>query len=272
MEGKMRKFLLCLALASIAIGAVALPAHAATKKVFNSVPAQLPGNVASVGFEATQTDGFGDEIRLAPGTRKLKKVAIVMSSWACETGSWTAGCDTTQGATFNETIKLTLYRVNTGDPNLPGAVLASRKRTFAIPFRPSADPTDCSANPTRWYSPEDDACYNGKAFKIVFEFSGLKLPNELVYEVSYNTSTSGDQPHGTRPCQSTVEGCPDDSLNVGAEAGLPARGSDVYPDGVFVDQQTGGDCATDATVSDEFSLDACNWHGFNPLVAFKVKA
>jgi hypothetical protein len=272
MEGKMRKFLVCLALASIAIGMVALPAQAATKKVFNSVPAQLPGNVASVGFEATQTDAIGDEIRLAPGMRKLKKVAIVMSSWACETGSWTAGCDTTQGATFNETIKLTLYRVNTGDPNLPGAVIASRKRTFAIPFRPSADPTDCSANPTRWYSSKDDACYNGKAFKIVFEFSGLKLPDELVYGVSYNTSTSGDQPHGTRPCQSTVEGCPDDSLNVGAEAGLPARGTDVYPDGVFVDQQTGGDCASDATVPDEFSLDACNWHGFNPLVALKVKA
>ena len=93
----MRKFVLILAVASIAIGAVAVPAQAATKKVFNSAPAQLPGNVASVGFEATQTDAFGDQIRLAPGKRKLKMVKIVMSSWACESGTWTAcAVETTQ--------------------------------------------------------------------------------------------------------------------------------------------------------------------------------
>ena len=268
----MRKFLLCLTTVSIAIGAMAVPAEAGSKpKVFSSLPAQLPGNVASVGFEATQTDAFGDQIRLAPGKRKLQKVTVVMSSWACETGSWTAGCETTQGATFKEDIKLTLYRANKADPNLPGAKIGSRKRTFAIPFRPSATPAKCSANPTGWYSSKSDACFNGKAIKIVFEFSGLHLPEELVYGISYNTSTSGNQPHGPRPCQGTAEGCPDDSLNVGTAAGLPARGTDVYPDGVFTDQQAGGNCASDATVPDAFSLDACGWAGFNPLVSFRVK-
>ena len=142
----MRKILLYLTMASIAIGAVTVPAQAASKlkKVFNSLPAQLPGNVPSVGFEATQTDAFGDQIRLAPGGKKLKKVTVAMSSWACETGTWTADCETTQGATFDESIKLTLYRANNADPNLPGAVIASRKRTFAIPFRPSADPANCA--------------------------------------------------------------------------------------------------------------------------------
>ncbi len=270
----MRKILLYIGMVSIAIGAVGVPAQGASEKsdkVFNSVPAQLPGNVPSVGFEATQTDAFGDQIRLAPGKRKLKKVALVMSSWACETGSWTAGCATTEGATFNEAVTLTLYRANTADPNVPGSVIVSRTTTFAIPFRPSADATDCSTNPTAWYSSKDDACFNGKAFKIVFNFPGIHLPDELVYGISYNTSTSGTEPHGARPCQGTPEGCPDDSLNVGTGAGLPARGTDVYPDGVFTDQQTGGDCATDATVPDEFSLDACTWAGFNPLVRFVVK-
>ena len=32
-----------------------------------------------------------------------------------------------------------------------------------------------------------------------------------------------------------------------------------------------GDCTTDATIPDEFSLDACTWAGFNPLVRFVVK-
>ncbi len=267
----MRKLVLCLTMASIAIGAVPVPAQAASDKVFNSVPGQLPGNVAGVSLEATQTDAFGDQIRLAPGTRKLEKVSVILSSWACETGSWTAGCVTTPGAKFDQYITLTLYRANTADPNLPGAVIISRKRLFSIPFRPSANATDCGATPTRWYSAKDDACYNGKALKIVFEFPGTHLPDELVYGISYNTSTSGNQPHGPRPCQSASGGCPDDSLNVGAGAGLPGQGTDVYPDGVFIDQQTGGDCTTDATVPDEFSLDACGWTGLNPLVRFRVK-
>ena len=267
----MKKLVSFVTMASIAIVGLAVPAQAASTKVFNSLPSQLPGNVASVGFEATQTDAIGDQIRLAPGKRKLEKVKVVMSSWACESGSWSADCETTQGATFDESITLTLYRVNTGDPDLPGAEIIHRKRTFAVPYRPTADPTDCASNPTGWYSAKDDACYNGKAFTITFTFPGTNLPDELVYGVSYNTSTSGNQPHGVRPCQSTDEGCPDDSLNVGAAAGLPVRGTDVYPDGVFTDQQTGGDCASDTTVPDEFSLDACGWAGANPLVRFVVQ-
>lgn len=269
----MKKALVCLTMASLAIVAVSVPVQAASnlKKVFNSLPAQLPGNVPSVGFEATQTDEFGDQIRLAPGGQKLKKVTVAMSSWACEAGTWsTADCVTTQGATFNESIKLTLYKANNVDPTLPGAEIATRKRTFAIPFRPSADAENCE-DPNKWYSSEDDACYNAKAVKIAFEFSGLKIPKQLIYGISYNTSTSGPEPDGTRSCQSTPEGCPDDSLNVGTGAGLPARGTDIRPDGVFTDQQTGGDCSTDATIPDEFSLDACTWAGFNPLVRFVVK-
>ena len=117
----MKKALVCLTMASLAIVAVSVPVQAASnlKKVFNSLPAQLPGNVPSVGFEATQTDEFGDQIRLAPGGQKLKKVTVAMSSWACEAGTWTAACDTTPGATFNESIKLTLYKANNADPSPP---------------------------------------------------------------------------------------------------------------------------------------------------------
>ena len=208
---------------------------------------------------------------MAPGKRKLEKVKIVMSSWACEDGAWTADCETTQGATFDESITLTLYRVNSGDPDLPGTEIIHRTRTFAVPFRPSADPIACPANPTGWHSAKDDACYNGKAFNIVFTFPGTHLPDELVYGVSYNTSTSGNDPDGVRSCQGTIPGCPDDSLNVGVAAGLPVRGSDVYPAGIFIDRQSGGDCTSDPSVADSFSLDACTWTGANPLVRFVVR-
>ena len=61
----MRKLLLCLTMASIAIaiGAVAVPAQAASKKVFNSLPDLLPGNVAGVGLESI------DQLDSLPGDR-----------------------------------------------------------------------------------------------------------------------------------------------------------------------------------------------------------
>jgi len=272
----LKKLLLLVSAAAVAVGVLAVPAQAAPNpRVFVSIPDQLPGNVVSQGFEATQTDELGDQIRLAPGKRALKTVTVVMSSFACETGHWSDGtCQTTPGARFQEAVTFNLYQENEVTPDLPGTLIASRTKTFNMPYRPSADPVQCPDSPNAWYSTRDDDCYNGKAFKIVFNFAqpNLVLPNELVYGIAYNTSTSGNTPDGVRPCQSTPEGCPDDSLNVGIEAGLPKRGTDVYPDGVFIDQAAGGDCATDATVPDTFSLDACTWQGFNPMVRFVVKA
>ena len=36
--------------------------------MYSAVPSPLPGNLPSLGFEATQTSEFGDAITLAPGT------------------------------------------------------------------------------------------------------------------------------------------------------------------------------------------------------------
>jgi hypothetical protein len=272
----MRKIFLLLSTMAATLAVTALPAQAAPNpRVFVSIPDQMPGNVVSLGFEATQTDELGDQIRLAPGKRALKTVTVVMSSWACESGSWNAGCTTTPGAKFQESVTLTLYQIHPSDPNLPGPVIASRTRTFSMPYRPSANPTKCGTGATQWYSSADDDCYNGKAFKITFNFArpNLVLPDELIYGIAYDTSTSGNTPHGARPCQATTEGCPDDSLNVGIEAGLPKRGTDLLPDGVFIDQQLGGDCTSPPDgLPDVFSLDACTWQGYNPMVRFVVKS
>jgi hypothetical protein len=160
------------------------------------------------------------------------------------------------------------------DPTVPGPVIATKTQVVKAPYRPSADPGNCGAGSTAWYSAKDDDCYNGKAFRLVFNLAqpNVVLPERLVYGISYDTSTSGNAPHGTaRPCFGTPAGCPDDSLNVGAEAGLPKRGTDVNPDGVFIDQAAGGDCTTDTTLLDAFSLDACTWQGFNPMVRIIVK-
>ena len=71
--------------------ALATPAFAASNPVvFNSAPDQLPGNVPSIAFQATQTS----ESSVTPSSSRrpqsaCKTVKVVMSSWACETGHGT---------------------------------------------------------------------------------------------------------------------------------------------------------------------------------------
>src|SRR4051794_20636349 len=70
--------------------------------VYNSIPVNLPGNVPSQPFQAQQTSEYGDAVSFAAGpTDQLKQVTVVMSSWACQSGTWNGGdCVTTPGAKF----------------------------------------------------------------------------------------------------------------------------------------------------------------------------
>jgi hypothetical protein len=90
--------------------------------VYNAFPPPpLPGNVSSVGFECCQVSEFGDEIRLSKFQSHLNRILIVMSSWACETGTWDGGdCTTTPGATFAVPITFHVYNVVAGTPDTVG--------------------------------------------------------------------------------------------------------------------------------------------------------
>jgi hypothetical protein len=60
--------------------------------IYSSIPKKLPGNVASLGYEATQTKEFGDHVRFTTGSkRKVREVSVVLSSWGCENGAWHTG-------------------------------------------------------------------------------------------------------------------------------------------------------------------------------------
>ena len=244
--------------------------------VFNSAPDQLPGNAPSVGFQATQTGQFGDAIKLAPGKRVLKSVRVVMSSWACASGQWNLGtCTTTPGSTFTEPITLTIYALGTN--GAVGSRIVRKTQTFTFRFRPSTNMTKCPGSPaTAWYSKADKKCYNGRAQNIWFTFNyrHIKLPNRFVYGIAYNTSGYGAHPYGySTPCAlDLVTGCPYDALNVGAAAGLPSRGQDLYPSGVYQDSITGANyCDNGVGGTGSFRLDDGCWTGTNPLVQFRVK-
>ena len=225
--------------ATFAVAAVPTAALAADgTTAYNSVPIVLPGNVPSVGFEATQTSGFGDSVVLATGTDRIGASAdVVLSSWGCETGSWNgANCATTAGATFAHALTFSVYAASSAGGAPTGAALASWTQTFTIPFRPSADAVNCvGTNAGKWYSTAAATCFNGFATKVTFDLSTnpTVLPDNLVWTVAYNTTHYGASPIGeSAACYSSSGGCGYDSLNVGAESfiGLPDAGTDPSED------------------------------------------
>ena len=199
--------------------------------VYDSIPSPLPGNIVSLGYQATATSAFGDDVRLADGPRTLDTVTVGMSSWALHAGvnNSAPGADSSG---WDQQLTLDLYR-STGPANAPvvGALLAAQSRTFHVPWRPAADPT--CANPTQWKD-GDGACWNGKAFTVTFDLSSaaVTLPSRLIATVAFNTQSYGSVPVG-------ADG-PWNSLNVGAQGTSASVGTDVSNDVVLWDSTYGG--------------------------------
>jgi hypothetical protein len=196
-------------------------ASAASQSIYNAIPNPLPSNSPSLGYQATSTAEFGDRITLAGTNRTMESATITLSSWACETGGG-ASCVTTPGATFSHPITLNIYAAGSGTTH--GALLKTVTQTFAIPYRPSADPT-CPGG-TAWKD-TSGACFNGMNHNITFDLDGFTAPDTIVYGVAYNTQSYGVAPIG-------AEG-PYNSLNVSLndDSGAPYTGTDNEPDDLF---------------------------------------
>jgi hypothetical protein len=199
------------------ISALATPASATpnsgTSVIYNSVVASpIPGNLPSEGPEAYYFNELGNEVTLSGSNRSLSNVVVELSSWGCASGHWYSGdCSTPAGATFNEPITFNLYNASPDGTN-PGSLIASVTQNFAIPYRPSASPK-CTAG--RWWDSSLKTCFNGFGTTITFNFSGITVPNEVVYGIAYNTSTNGYSPYGyDTACYASSGGCGYDSLNI----------------------------------------------------------
>ena len=249
------------------------PATAAAKStVYKNVPSPLPGNVPSVGLEANAASEFGGQIELAGSARSRANVKIVMSSWGCQSGSWTTGdCSTTKHSTFNAPLTLNVYTV--GVDNAPGTLIGTVTHTFAMPYRPSANYTKCTGdNAGKWYDKGTATCYNGMAFTVSVRLGSLDLPDKVILAVAYNTTHYGYNPIGEgAACFTTSGGCPYDGLNVGTSDSSPSAGSQPLPDDAYLNSAAGGVyCDGGAGGTGTFRLDAGCWTGFQP--AFMVKA
>jgi hypothetical protein len=205
------------AIAAFAAATLAVPAQGVA--IYDSIPAPLPPNVPSVGYQATQTAEFGDLIQFGGTGRALTHVTLVMSDWAL------ASTYGSTNPTWSHPITLNLYNVNTFDPYpAPGTLIATQTNTYAIPWRPEADPT-CPAGGTAWRA-SDGNCYNGYAFTITFDFTGTTVPDQIIYGVAYNTNSWGYAPIG--------QPGPYESLNFGLARVPPTTGSNPLPDTAFV--------------------------------------
>lgn len=187
---------------------------------YNAIPSKVSGNVTSVGFEASQTTEFGDQVALSGTNRTLNTMTALFSSWACQTGSWQGGdCATTPGATFDVPITFTIYDSN--DTTTP---LATETQTVAMAYRPSASAKCTDSDAGKWYNSTDKTCYNGFPQTVTMVMDPTTLPDNVIWSVHYDTySTNGN-----------VSG-PADSLNVGAYSfpGAPYSGSDLDADSLF---------------------------------------
>jgi hypothetical protein len=254
MIGKIPGRLAKLTMAAFALVAVfAVSSAAAAEVIYSDLPTPKPGNVVALGFEATQTSSFGGQVEFGATARNNPTVSVLMSSWACQSGTWDAkDCETTQGAKFELPITFTVNAVGPG--NSVGAQLASGTKVFKIPYRPSYSQKCFSTSVGTWYHRGE--CFNGKAVRISMPFKMLTLPSKAIVTVSYNTSDYGSTPQRPQACNSEAQGCPYDALNVGVQDGTeapPTIGAFPAPDVAYLN----------GAPEEE-------WTGFQPL--FEVKA
>jgi hypothetical protein len=165
---------------------------ASAEAVYDNVPSALPGNFASVGFAATSTTQFGGEVELAgtPHPKSMVAVQVVMSDWACESGSWsTDNCASPRRKSFKEPVTVSLYEV--GNLTTP---IATKTKNVKVPYRPSAEPVNCTGEfAGTWYDETSKECFNGYAFPFTAKMKVRGLPSKLIVTVSYPTTTVPSQ-------------------------------------------------------------------------------
>jgi hypothetical protein len=174
--------------------------------IYDTIPDPLPPNMVSIGFQANHVAEIGKRISFDEGGRLLDRVEVTLLSYACEEGSIVTGdCTSTEGASYEQEMILTLYKV--GPDGAVGDIVARVVQPMVVPFRPSAD-DDCSGQ--GWmYDYEGRRCTYAYTFNVAFDLTGMpdSMPDEIIYGVAYNTSMHGYEPIG--------EAGPYDHLHVG---------------------------------------------------------
>lgn len=225
---------------------------AAQDIIFSNLPAVTPGNVPSLGYQATSTSQFGDRIIFGGTSRSLQSVEVLMSNWAL--GSTYPTLFAANALGYTHDLTFSIFSVGAG--GAVGGQLASVTQSTFVPWRPEASP-GCTDGA---WADQGGTCYNGLAFTTTFDFTalGVTLPDEIIFGLSYNTQSYGSTPLGV--------GGPYNSLNFGLVAGSPSAGTDFNADEIYWETSWIG-ATTYPGYDGSFGIDN-GWTDYAPGVAF----
>jgi hypothetical protein len=273
-------------------GTLTIPPAAGTV-VFNDIPIPVLNKIPSIGFQSNHELEFGDGI-VPTQTGTLSTATIILNSQGCYTGQGNVAtgpnaCFTPANATFSTPVTMNIYNVTSSGTRV-GSQIGSLTQTFQIPYRPSADPVNCTGSNTGYFfSTVDGICSNGISSSLVFNWytgSPVTLPAQAIVTVTYNTQTYGYSPTNCTDVQpSACDGII--SLNVGlyGPVGISSDvGSVLDPNSVFQALATptstyeGGDCSpTPLYNTSALQIDNGCWgstsdfpHGIHPEIQVTI--
>lgn len=134
-----------------------------------------------------------------------------------------------------------------GPTPTPGPLLATQTELSSIPYRPSADPVNCTGpNAGQWLDPSDNTCRDGFAQTHDQLTDNTPLPDQVIWTVAFNTTNFGPNPIGPVPCSTRPDNCDYNWSNVGERTfpGAPFEGTNTDPDAAFLDSSWGAPTAT----------------------------
>ncbi len=216
-------------------------------------PPTLPSEVSQP-YQAQQTAEFGGEIQFAGTDRSLTTVTVALDNWAYESTYEPVGTS----AGFDETLTLNLYNLGVGD-NV-GSLIATETITDLVPWRPEPDPAHCAPGSNNDYMGSDGNCYAGALSTATFDFTGVGVPDEIIFGLAYNTSTYGYHPIGTPG--------PYDSLNFALSSVPPLVGSQPLPDTAYWNTTTAGDYADGGAGGVGVFRQDQNWAPYSAAIEF----
>jgi hypothetical protein len=224
--------------------------------IYNNIPSPLPPNLASQAYEATSSYEFGGLIQFAGGslTYSLTSATVAMSDWALLSDwLWEVNGRTITTAGFDVPLTLNLYHVGTSDT--VGTFIDSDTVTAFIPWRPEPS-AGCG---TAWRA-SNGICYNGSLSTVTFDLTGITVPNEVIYGLSFNTTDYGIPPTG-------VAG-PYDSLNFALSANQPSVGSNPLPDTAYWETSYAGFYADGGAGGVGTFREDTNWTPYSGAIEF----
>jgi hypothetical protein len=188
---------------------------------YSTLPAVLPPNLPSEGYEANGLAQFGGLIELTGNAAaNIISATLLMSNGAYESNFPTVG--TSQGYTVP--LTLNVYAVGPGDT--VGSLLATETVDALIPWRPQ--PTSACGDD---YMGSDGLCHGGSLSAVTFDLTLSQAPAQLIYGLSFDTQHYGAAPTGTAG--------PYDSLNFALSESHPSVGSNPLPGTVYLSTGAG---------------------------------